>query len=375
MKDWKEVFKPRILLPGLALIFVFLYTLFVLTGGDIPVQGRRNSFNRGDSGYFLFYRLFKDLGYNLIRWYEATPPDKPGLMIYFDYLNEDKDLLDGVLKWVRRGNMLVLAGIQSKRDPVFSRPLGFGPARKVDSMLDDSNFAFSWSRYLEAEPKDEVLLSSESGALCIMKGYGEGMVFLFPDNNIFINRYFRDPAHAVHLNYFFSESFGTRIYLYEYGTGVHKVGNPVMILFKGNMLYLTLHLILMGLIFAAWRIRRFGKPVRLEPYKRRSLSVHLAAVGNFYQKTRALDIVDSLLRKYLIYRARHLLNLGTGTSPTELAEKIADYTGWNPEKLRVVFQETGGENEKMLHIKRREMFALLEEIKEYKRNKRFRIKR
>jgi hypothetical protein len=373
MKEWKDYFKPRLLLPGLALIFVFLYTLFIFTGRDMQEQGRRNSFHRGDSGYFLFYRLFKKLGYRFSRWYEAEPPERYGVLVYLDYLNEDKELLDGILKWVRRGNVLLLAGIQSNRDPVFSRRIGFGPALRAESTLGEHSFSFMMSRFIEAGEKDDVLIECESGALGIWRSYGEGTVYIFPDNNLFNNRFFTHPGHAVFLNVLFDGHFRDPIYLYEYGTGVHKVANPVMILFKGNLLYFTLHLVLMGLVFSAWRGRRFGKPQRLEPFKRRSLSVHLEAVGNFYQKARALKIVESLTRKYLVYRTRQLLNIKTNISPRQLAEKIAEYTGWDREKLRVLLAEPRGEPEKTLLFKRREMFGLIERIKEYKRNKRFHI--
>jgi hypothetical protein len=353
------------------LFFVMLYTVFLLTGGDILLESRRSSFDRGNSGFFYFFRLFKQMDYQLKRWYEAEPPEgRYGCMVYLDYYPNDRKLLEGILKWVKQGNVLFIAGIHDNVDPVFSRKIRYGRSLEVEAVGDrEYAFSFSTSRFFQAQPGDAELMRSESGTMVIHRQLGNGRVYLFADNNLFINHYFANPDHAIFLNLLFSDYFSDTIYFYEYGTGVREMRNPVMVLFQGNFLFLTLHLLLMGLVFAAWQSRRFGKPLHAEPFKRRSLDIHLAAVGNFYRKAGALQIVEALTRKYFIKRTKQLLNIKKSMTDNELVEKLAEFTGENPGKLNVLLEKPTGLPEKTLFKKRKDIYRVMMTIKNHKQRK------
>ncbi len=371
MRPVKTYLKLQYILPVTGLFFVMLYVVFLLTGGEILMEGRRNSFDRGNSGFFYFFRLFKQMDYQLKRWYEAGPPEgKYGCMVYLDYYPNHRKLLEGILKWVKQGNVLFIAGIHDDVDPVFSRKLRYGTSWEVEAVGDrEYFFSFSTSRFFQAQPGDAELMRSESGTLVIRRQLGNGMVYLFADNNLFINRYFANPDHAIFLNLLFSDFYSHTIYFYEYGTGVWEMRNPVMILFQGSFLFLTLHLLLMGLVFAAWRGRRFGKPLHAEPFKRRSLGVHLAAVGNFFQKAGALQIVEDLTRKYFIKRTKQLLNIKKSMTENELVEKLAEFTGENPAKLNVLLEKPTGAPEKTLFKKRKDIYRVIMNMKNNKQRK------
>jgi len=375
----KQYLKAQYYIPVIAFVFISLYAVFLITGGEGQVRERRSSLNRGGGGYFLFYKLFKDLGYKLRRWYEVELPKKVGCLIYYDYYPDglDQDTVDAVVKWVRQGNCLFLVGIHGGTDPVFYRRVDSGSARDVmiskEITSEPHLFSFSYSNYFEAETGDEVLMSSESGALLIRRSLGSGRVYLFADNNLFINRYFLNPYHAVFLNRIFNDYFTEDFYIYEYGTRIsaYKVKNAVMILFKGDLVFITLHLFLLGMIFVVWQGKRFGKPLRAEPFKRRSISVHLAAVGGFLQKTRANKIVESLTRKYLIHRAKQILNIKKSISGNELVEMLSKYSDKNPAKIKVLLENPTGIPERMLLMKRKEIHDLITEIRDYKHNQKF----
>ncbi len=372
----KQYLKAQFYIPVIAFVFIALYALFLIMGEETGVRERRVSINRGGGGYFLFYNLFKRLGYKMRRWYEAELPKKVGCLIYYDYYADELDqgTVDAMVKWVKQGNFLFLVGIHADTDPVFYRRVEVGPARdimiskKVTS--ESPAFSFSSSNCFEAQAGDEVLLSSESGALLIRRSLGRGGVYLFADNNLFVNRYFLNPFHAVFLNRVFKDYYTGDFYIYEYGTriSVYQVKNAVMILFKGDLIFVTLHLFLLGMIFAVWQGKRFGKPLRAEPFKRRSISVHLAAVGGFLQKTRANKIVDSLTRKYLIHRAKQILNLKKNLSNEELVEILSKYSDQSPGKIKVLLEEPFGIPERMLLLKRKEIHDLITGIRDYKQN-------
>jgi len=371
--EMKRYLHAQYYIPVIAFFFIFLYILLLLTGEEVPGQSRGNTFNKSGSGYFFFYKLFKRLDYKFERWYEAEPPGESGCLVYFDYFPGDKEILDRVVKWVKQGNVLFLAGINADYDPIRSRKVAFGPSMDVEiskslgAEVKPLPFSFSGSQYFKSLLGDSILMRSESGALLIERSLGRGRVFLFADNNLFVNRNFINENHAVFLNLVFKPYYKKNVYIYEYGTGVQRVKNPVLILFKGDLLVLTLHLFLMGILFAAWKGKRFGKPLQAEPFKRRSLSLHLAAVGDFYQKARALRIVESLTRKYFIYRVKHILNLKKNIPIDQLVETLSGYTGKSPGKIRVLLEEPGGVPEKMLFMKRKEISELIAEIENYKK--------
>ena len=368
----KQYLKAQTMIPAILFVFIVLYALFLLTGGETQIRQRRGSLNHGENGYSLFHTLYKKLGYKFRNWYEAEPPKEGGCLFYFDYHPEEvkPETMSAIISWVKRGNWLFLVGVHGETDPVLNRRVKTGPALdiKVSNKVSEEplQISFPASKFLEKRMEDDVLAFGESGPLVIASPLGKGKVYLFADNNLLINRYFFNPDHAVFLNGILKGFYYETFYIYEYGTrtGGYKVQNPVMILFKGDFLYVTLHLFLLGLLFATWKGRRFGAPLPVEPFKRRSISVHLAAVGGFYQKTKAHKIVDALTGKYLVHRARQILNIKKNLSPQELAELLAKHSGNSPEKIKVLLEEPGGGSERMLFMKRQDIHRLIMELRE-----------
>jgi hypothetical protein len=376
----KPYVKAQYLAAAIVFFFIFLYALYLITGREARLQKREGTFSKGGSGYFLFYKLFKRLGYKFQRWYEAGPPTSPtknGCLVYFDYNGKDIDSMEPILNWVKQGNILIMVGIHTPTDPIFSIAIDRGPARHITVSKELTSgpltFSFHSGKYLNPQYRDNeyaVLLRSESGALVTRHGLARGVVYLFPDNNLFINRNFINPDHAVFLNKLLRNLFNRSIYIHEYGTGVYRVKSPVMILFKGNLIFITLQLLLIGIVFAAWKSKRFGKPLHAEPIKRRSLGVHLAAVGGFYQKTKAHKIAASLRQKYFIYRVKSILHIRKpAISTDELAQQLSDYTGKSFGKIKSLLEKPGSVpvTERMLLTKQREFQELIDDISDYKK--------
>lgn len=361
----KHYINAGYLLPALGIFFISLYLIFSLTGGDRRGEGRRNSFNKYDTGYFLFYTLFKNLGYKVNHWYDEEMPVKYGCMIYFDYYEGDKERMEIIKEWVKKGNTLILAGIHAEEDPIFSHKIKQGKAFGVTGGNTNKNYEFSFSNslYIEAEKEDKVILSSESGALVIERRLEFGTVLLFPDNNFFINANFNNRDHALFLNRVMSPFYALDTFFYEYGTGTRRVKNPVLVLLQGDLLYVTLHLLLLGIVFLMWRSKRFGQPLHAGLYKRRSLSVHLRAMGNFYRKTGALGLVSSLSSRYMVYRLKKLLNIKKNIPQEQWAEVLAKDSGIKEEKLKQLLGDPYGLSEKTILKKRKEIYKLIEAIK------------
>ncbi|MCP4151795.1 MAG: DUF4350 domain-containing protein [bacterium] len=369
----KKYLKAQYLVPVTAFFILVLYAFFIISGSTPQTRDRQNSYNKDHNGYFLFYNLFRRLDYKFHRWFKETPPEKGGCLFYFDYYGGDKKTVERLTQWVSKGNTLFLVGINTPVDPVFARQMGFGLAERVAVATEISSepisFYFRSSRTLIPESGDTVLLHCESGALMTRHAMGAGHVYLVPDNRLFINGYFVDSGHAVFLSLLLKKYFGQTFYVYEYGTGLHKVNNPVMILFKGNFAYLTFHLLLMGLVFVLFKGKRFGSPLPADPFKRRTLTAHLTAVAGFYQKSGAFKIAGLLLRKYLIYRSKNILNIKKQISTAQLAELLARHTGKSKAAINGLLDHRAVLSDKNLFFKRREIHDLITELKACKRLK------
>ena len=189
----KSYWKAQYYLPVLAFVFIVFYALFLISGGEVRVESRRDSLDRGGTGYFLFYRLFKQLGYPVRRWYEAELPEKGGCLFYFDYYagEPDREAIAQMTAWIERGNRLFLVGIHADTDPILERRVDSGPAWEVTISkkltAQPLNVSFPRSRCLIPGSGDEVLIQSESGALLLKRRLGSGQVYLFAQYFIFCN--------------------------------------------------------------------------------------------------------------------------------------------------------------------------------------------
>jgi len=355
----RRFLKARFFIPATASLFLLLYVFILLTGDPSAGGGRNSSFNQGERGYFLFHHLFVQLDYRLQRHFQSQAPEGRGCLIYFDYFPSGNDQLQPLLDWVKKGNVLYMVGIFQDRDPIFSRKI---QAAVCDGIVSKTlTFSPRYVRSIKKQEGDQVLLHSGSDVLVMGMQLGQGRVFLIPDNFLFVNSLFTNPNHAVFLNSLFAPYFNNNIYIYEYGTNVYKVKQPILILFRGKLLYITLQLMLLGLVFLLWRSKQFGKPRRFDSLKRRSLSNHLTAVADFYRKAGALKLVDSLSRNYFIYRARQMLNIKTKPTASQLSEKIAEHTGETPEMIKQLI--VGGDvGEQSLLKKRKDIYRLLKKI-------------
>ncbi len=371
----KGFLKTRYVLPAVGLLLVMLYQLALMVGGEVRPSRRNSTKDRSYFGYFLFYNVFKQLGYRVTRIYDRELPAQWGCMFFFDYYPEDKQELQRLQEWVREGNVLVLVGVHHSREPVFSRAIHYGPCKKIRTSEELSSgelrFSFTRGNHLEELDGDLVVIRSESGSLLTTGELGDGRVYIFPDTGFFANGFFRNPDHAVLLNRFLNRFYGAPVYFYEHGTTAEPGTSPVMILFKGSLAFLTLHLLLLGIVYAFRIGKRFGTPVHLAPLKRRSLSVHLAAVGLFYRKAGAYDIVEALHREYLFFRLRQLLNIRRHVTHEEIAALVVRHLearDMPPHQVSTLLLEAGGNvSEKSILQRRKAGCRLINLLSEQRR--------
>jgi len=307
--------------------------------------------------YSLFYRLYKNLGYRLKKLNATTLPNQQGdLLIYLDCNPNKEDLNNLINQWVKPGGSLLIAGINDDYDPFCSA--------KVNTSRVNSIYIKKESRHrqtilkpngkqLKHLPENNdwalknAIVFSEQGPLLYHTTQGAGSIYVLTESDLLKISYLREEKVAIFFNDLFKPYFHKRIYLiYEVPTRTDQAIPVLTLLFKDKMFFVTMQLIWIMLLFVAWQGKRFGQPQLMDPYRKRTLSEHLKAVANFYQKTRSLKIIDHINLEYFKFKLDKIMGrrFKSNGDPKEF-ENLIRYLGTvlpdiSEKQIRFCFSET-----------------------------------
>ncbi|NLW48111.1 MAG: hypothetical protein GXY86_12360 [Firmicutes bacterium] len=358
------------------LLIVLLYFLFVNLGGE-PLG---DNGQRGD--YSLFYRLYKNLGYRLNELHTPILPKQQGdLLIYFDRDLEKEELDKVIEEWVKPGGSLFVAGITGLRDPLTLAKLD---ASRIYSVYEQNqtgllrriiNFKGELIKHI-ANRSDlvgqKVILDSEQGPLLYQMTKGAGSVLMLTDSDLLKYDYLKEETTAIFINELIKPYFKKRIYIIWGDTGRSSPSQTMPFLtlfFKDKMGFISLQLIWILLLFILWQGTRFGEPQLLDPYRKRTLSEHLKAVANFYQKTNSLKVLDQINLEYFIFKLNKITGwrFKSSNRPEEL-NNIVKYLGTvvpdlGPSKIRLCFSKAENQTLSQLQSKEELRDIILKSIK------------
>lgn len=317
----------------LGLIFVVLFFLLFSLGGE-PTAGLQET-----DSYALFHKLFRQLGYQVqVQYTRLLPRPEGNLLVYFDYEYDRQNWQQVLRGWVKPGGTVLMAGISDETDPVSSHRLETDPvqfvygvtpsatprskARKLNLKLKEHSLKhLPYPNHLKA---GSVLLESTHGPLLYQTTHGAGKIMVLTDSSLLQNDLLREGKTAIYFNRLLEPYFLHRIYIMDPNTARQTKPVPLLaLLFRGKLGYLTLQLLLLIALFGVWQGKRFGRPQTAAPYARRTLTEHLSAVGNWYQKTGSIAMVDEINCGYfraLVHKATGL-QLKEPLQPDEL-EKL-----------------------------------------------------
>lgn len=281
------------------------------------------------SPFKLFYTLFENLGYKTHKWYSSTLPDKKGVFLIFDYVNRHEEQIQNILDKVEEdGSVLFIVGIDEDIDPYSNYDLIYESTENltIDSSIsqDVKKIDGGWGRVIESklDESDTKLISTKDKTILYSSYHGKGKVYILSDNSLLGNWKFRNENIAILFNNILKPYYNDNLYLIYAGEESKKFVNrsPIDILFEDNFLFITIQLILLGVLLLIWKGKRFGKGLRLNPYERRTLLEHLYAVGIFYRKSKRYGNIDKINSEFFQFRLRKVLNLSYKYS----IEKIVD---------------------------------------------------
>ncbi|MBN2444205.1 MAG: DUF4350 domain-containing protein [Spirochaetales bacterium] len=366
IKDVDKFINTRLVIFILSSIIIAAYTMIMLFGFAGTEPSPRTTGNKGDSGYYIFYNLLKRLGYKIQVWDASSGFGRDTMLFYFHYgKNQQKDFQE-IKTWVGDGNVLFLIGMDSDADPVFDNTIISGDTQSVDlsPVLAEGvdTFSFESSLYFDKESRGDILLGNNQGPVLLKNKYGNGTVYLLSDALLISNRALTDENNAIVLNNLVKKYYSDALFIRE--PEAFRAVHPIAPLFRGKLFIITMHLLLMGIIFMLYYGIRFGNPLRKDPLARRTLQEHLNAVGFFYQKVRALHLADHYGLKYFLYQVKSVLGIKKHVSQTDLVLLLTrNYlTGYTESEVAALLSETKDTSERnliRLRQKRNEIIDIL----------------
>ncbi len=319
-----KIFNTRNIIAVLGIILIIFYTLIQISGIKNTDTVDLNINDTGNSGFYIFYNLLTNLKYNTTIWHFIREPQTKACFIFLDYDYEKINNLNNILDYVKNGSSLFLIGINTSEDPVFKNEIvnSFPIYEKI--IIDDKynydipNINIKINRNILTAANHNVLLSNSEGSVLIKETYGEGYVYLLPDRGLFSNVSMTDSDVSILVNNIFKEYYDHELIFFENESDILKEINPIMVLFKGNLFYITMHLILIFVFFIFYKGIRFGSPVKVDTLVRRSITNHLNAVGQFYLRIKANELVDELNINFFTFKLYNMFRIKKHISLDEL---------------------------------------------------------
>lgn len=374
------------ILPVLGIIGLLLVMLYFLLSN--LNQGSTADDPSSRDPYYLFTKLYKNLGYPVINHYpRRLPKPREDLLIYFDYDGNRKELKKILTRWVNQGGTLWIAGIEGNTDPISTSELAGSNIKTVYGGIMNAEAGPSKGKpvlklkgkyvkhFLKNSDLDSsnILLYSGQGPLLYQTTQGTGSVFVLSDSVLLTNEFLRQDKAAVFFNRLLRPFFGKRIYVLRSGLSGGPKATPILaLLFRDKLLFFTLQLLWIMVLFMARQGKRFGEPQLMDPYARRTLSEHLKAIGHFYQKTGSPGIVDEINLEYFKYMLTKITGLQWKDPPTsEDIEKIKNHLGPNDsgitrEQILDSLKKEPHITTSRLQTKAKGQERILKQIKEYR---------
>ncbi len=325
----KALMRFNIIIPITALFFVVIYAFLLLLGiRSVNTENKQTS-NTSHYGFSYIYRLLKELGYKVKRVssYRIESGKNCFIMINNEFKNDVER--KQVLSWVKGGGVLFLIGEMGSERINSEYKLKTGSIQNISFKKgmgkDVKNLNYNYGSYFVGVSEENILVNSNQGALIIKVKTGKGVIFAAAGASFFNNGHIKKENAAVIFNNILGKYYDEKynILFLEKAPEYRVDKNPVMILFRGRIFFITMHVILMVLLFCFWKAKRFGNAMSLNPYGRRKITEHIAAVGDFYRKAKKRNLIEKLEIDYFITVITNRLRISRSISAEALADRVS----------------------------------------------------
>ena len=249
----------------------------------------------------------------------------------------DPDTWQHLLGWVRKGGALLVAGHVAGAPAWFGRRAGTAPAatppRNNDPLSVEPSKAQLWPQThgqvppgVAIDPADcppdwTPLLARPSGIYAIEGAYGDGDIVVLADDYLLQNAALLVSGNAG-LVLGLVHRLGKRVELVGDLTGLvakHAVDSVE----RGRLLPAVLQLLLLFILFFAWKGAHFGRPLEPAPPPRRAFVEHVRALAIHYRRAHGGRHVLRAYSAWAVERLRQRLRRSGDGRLSSLAEAVA----------------------------------------------------
>ena len=312
----KSVRSVKFIIAAISLLVIIGYGYSMLTASEQTEEAYEYLKGKGSMDYYIFIELLERLDYNISEWKNSESLPRDGVLVLLKPSSEYKIRKKAkLLDWVEEGNILAITGMSEGLELLTGFEMVPIPVNLETELWDVDNLPLYPRNTLKyrsgvafADSEEVVRYASNSyGVLSGGRKEGEGEIILFSDITIFANMKLDNGVTAVgsydlaeFINAVFSRYHDREIYYAGVrGTAVVKAeGNPIAILFKGRLKFITIHVLLLILFYFLAIGIRFGPPDLPTVDEQRFLKRHLKGLGGFFEKMHAGFFVYEIYRKY-----------------------------------------------------------------------------
>jgi Domain of unknown function (DUF4350) len=291
----------------LSIFLLFAIIAFLAVGasgfkGIIP--GSMLFSNKYDNGYYVFHRLLTELDYSVEFEKEYSVPNAASSTIVYATADKENFSTEEHLSWLKEGNTLVLIGNSSTllldEDAIQS---GESLVLRDFYNRTPAHGALYASEYFNKESMDnlnryKVHYKTPDGAVIAESFIGSGRVLFICDLSLFNNENMHNLQNALLLNELFSDMKGHPIYLRERSPEAIYDASLITGLLEGKGMFIFLQFLILFILAVLIMGKRFARPEKLTARKRRKVTEHVKAVGLFFQKANAYELVETIDTEY-----------------------------------------------------------------------------
>jgi hypothetical protein len=303
--------KVRVFLLTATLFSILFYVLTSVLGIGSELPNMKSVTNKNWNGYYYAHQLLKELEYSVQRNKKQEFNDSADVFILLDHPNLEGVDFETLKALVSSGKqVLVLDSDHAEIQRIFGITSleGFGSQFMSDEGPLPWSLGTSGLRLFDFQDGFTAVHYNDQGVLYGFLELGQGRIYFHSIPEIYMNINLT-KNHAQYLNEMIKPYAGLELYVYEYSDLSSFVQNPLKLLFYGSFLAITLHFLLLGILFAYRISMPFGSIQNPDEKRRRDITQHLRGIGELFHRNKAFQIVSELDREHFIQELCHQFSL------------------------------------------------------------------
>ena len=363
----------RFIIISISLLAILGYGYAMLTASERTEEVYEDLKSQDDYSYYVFSELLEKLDYNVSEWRDPENLPRNGVFVLLKPASDYKvRMKTELLDWAGEGNILIISGMSEAlelRTGFEMEPVPGGQdydVWNIDNLPRYTRSTLKYESNTVFSDSEEVIryASNEYGVLAGGRAEGDGEIILISDISMFTTGKLKNYDVAEFMNAVFARYYDRKIYYAGIrGTRLTKAeGNPIIILFKGRLKFVTIQFLAILLFYFLAIGIRFGPPDLPTVEEQRFLKRHLRGLGGFFEKMRANFFVLGIYQKYYRNQLLEFYSLPNNISNSILIRHMEKAVPGKTEEALKFFSAESLSIWEIMHL-RNQMNIMIKEIK------------